>query len=128
MAPVWLERPDWLSVSRGTGGTGAHRPPAPVIARVRTLQNIQATAEQLPFISDITPGTMVIRGAAGSGKTTTAILRLNSLLRSYISRRQRQQEAEPIRALVLTYNRTLRGYIAKLVSRQRSAQRDRARR
>jgi superfamily I DNA/RNA helicase len=86
---------------------------------VRTLQNIQATAEQLPFISDITPGTMVIRGAAGSGKTSTAILRLNSLLRSYVARRARRQEHDPVRALVLTYNRTLRGYIAELVERQR---------
>lgn len=86
---------------------------------MRTLQNIQATAEQLPFISDITPGTMVIRGAAGSGKTSTAILRLNSLLRSYSARRARREEADPVRALVLTYNRTLRGYIAELVERQR---------
>jgi superfamily I DNA/RNA helicase len=86
---------------------------------VRTLQNIQATAEQLPFISDVAPGTMIIRGAAGSGKTSTAILRLNSLLASYTARRARRGQLEPVRALVLTYNRTLRGYISELVDRQR---------
>jgi DNA helicase IV len=62
---------------------------------------------------------MIIRGAAGSGKTSTAILRLNSLLASYTARRARRGQLEPVRALVLTYNRTLRGYISELVDRQR---------
>jgi superfamily I DNA/RNA helicase len=87
---------------------------------VRTLQNIQATPEQLPFISDSSPGVMVVRGAAGSGKTTTAILRLRALLRAFENRRERLEETEPVRALVLTYNRTLRGYIVDLVDQQRT--------
>lgn len=98
--------------------------PAVLRLTVRTLQNIQATREQLPFISDIRPGTMIIRGAAGSGKTSTAILRLNALLTSFTRQRQRSEDAEPVRALVLTYNRTLRGYIAELVERQRVTSED----
>lgn len=91
---------------------------------MRTLPSITATPEQLPFISDNSPGVMVVRGAAGSGKTTTAILRLRALLRAFENRRARMEETEPVRALVLTYNRTLRGYIADLVERQRSQAKD----
>jgi superfamily I DNA/RNA helicase len=91
---------------------------------VRTLPNIKATPEQLPFISDNSPGVMVVRGAAGSGKTTTAILRLRALLRSFENRRNRFEETDPVRALVLTYNRTLRGYIVDLVEQQRTGAED----
>lgn len=62
---------------------------------------------------------MVIRGAAGSGKTTTAILRLRALLSSFTNRRNRLRQQEPVRALVLTYNRTLKGYIEDLVEKTR---------
>lgn len=83
------------------------------------LQKVEASKEQLPFISDTKAGVMVVRGAAGSGKTTTAILRLRSLLRAFINRRERFEDPEPVRALVLTYNKTLSGYIADLVEQQR---------
>lgn len=61
-------------------------------------------------------GVELIRGAAGSGKTTTAILRLQLLLLSAQARRQRAMSTEPVRALVLTYNTTLRGYVRKIVA------------
>jgi superfamily I DNA/RNA helicase len=59
-------------------------------------------------------GTEVIRGAAGSGKTTTALLRLESLAYTFEERRARLGSAEPVKVLVLTFNRTLAGYVEEL--------------
>ena len=56
---------------------------------VKTLPPIKPTAEQLPLISDNNLGIEVIRGAAGSGKTSTAILRLRSLAYMFEERRER---------------------------------------
>ena len=85
---------------------------------MRTLQNVTPTAEQLPILTDARPGFRIIRGAAGSGKTTTALLRLRQLCRSRLERRSRQGSTESIRVLVLTFNRTLRGYISQLTKEQ----------
>lgn len=85
---------------------------------MRVLAKVTPTAEQLPLISRNRPGTELIRGAAGSGKTTTALLRLQSLIGMFLSRRKRQQSSDPVRALVLTYNRTLSGYIDALAQAQ----------
>ena len=65
---------------------------------------------------DAGPGFRLIRGAAGSGKTTSALLRLRQLCRSRIERRTRQGSTDPVRVLVLTFNRTLRGYIDQLAT------------
>lgn len=85
---------------------------------MRCLTRVQPTAEQLKIVSRIKPGVEVVRGAAGSGKTTTAILRLKSLIGMYKNLRRRAGSDEPVRVLVLTYNRTLRGYISQLVGEQ----------
>src|SRR3569832_878960 len=45
---------------------------------MKTLPLVRPTAEQLPLIGQNRLGVEVIRGAAGSGKTSTAILRLRS--------------------------------------------------
>jgi DNA helicase IV len=79
---------------------------------MKTLPPIRPTAEQLPLISDNRLGIEVIRGAAGSGKTSTAILRLRSLAYMFEEGREREHKVGPVRILVLTFNRTLRGYIA----------------
>lgn len=57
---------------------------------------------------------MLIRGAAGSGKTTTALLRLRALTKFFANRKRRNEDSIPVYVLVLTYNRTLRGYIDSL--------------
>ena len=88
---------------------------------MHTLQNITPTAEQLPILADAGAGFRLIRGAAGSGKTTTALMRLRQLCRSRIARKARIGSEEPVRVLVLTFNRTLRGYINQLVSEQVTA-------
>jgi superfamily I DNA/RNA helicase len=85
---------------------------------MRALLDVKPTPEQLAIISRNRPGIEVIRGAAGSGKTTTALLRLRALIGAFVNRRKRQQSDEPVRILVLTYNRTLMGYIEALAQQQ----------
>jgi len=86
--------------------------------RVKTLGNVTATAEQLTVIDNPAPGFWLIRGAAGSGKTTTALLRLKFLVRYWRERRADLGLEAPVRVLVLTFNRTLRGYVAELAEQQ----------
>lgn len=85
---------------------------------MKVLGRVQPTAEQLTIIEDVRPGATVILGAAGSGKTTTALLRL-AVTQKFWQRRLVDGYIEPpIRTLVLTYNRTLRGYIEALAREQ----------
>ncbi len=84
---------------------------------MRLLPPVVPTAEQLQLIGDEKPGYRLIRGAAGSGKTTTALLCLRQLIGARLSRRMRQHRQEPVRVLVLTFNRTLQGYIDALARR-----------
>lgn len=85
---------------------------------MRALVEVSPTPEQLIIVSRNKPGIEVIRGAAGSGKTTTALLRLRALIGTFVSRKRRMEKKEPVRILVLTYNRTLRGYIRALARQQ----------
>ncbi|KTB94086.1 DNA helicase [Pseudomonas syringae ICMP 11293] len=85
---------------------------------MKALIDVIPTAEQLALFSRVTSGVDVIRGAAGSGKTTTALLKLRTSVAFYLNRARRQVEPRPIKVLVLTFNRTLRGYINELTERQ----------
>jgi DNA helicase IV len=85
---------------------------------MRTLRSVTPTPEQLSILSRTRLGVELIRGAAGSGKTTTALLRLKSLIGSFLNRRRRENDNTPVRVLILTYNRTLRGYIEALTNEQ----------
>jgi DNA helicase IV len=85
---------------------------------MKPLGTVPATAEQLTVIEDSTPGFWLVRGAAGSGKTTTALLRLKFLVRLWRERRKDLGIEDPVRVLVLTFNRTLRGYIENLADQQ----------
>lgn len=86
---------------------------------MRVLSSVAPTPEQLKILGDVGPGFRLIRGAAGSGKTTTAILRLKEHSRVRLRRVARHGLSDPVRVLVLTFNRTLEGYIAEL-ARQNS--------
>lgn len=81
---------------------------------MRTLQNVTPTGDQLQILREALPGVTVIRGAAGSGKTTAALLRLKFVAATWSSRKQLSGSDEPVRALVLTFNRTLQGYLDTL--------------
>lgn len=59
-----------------------------------------------------------MRGAAGSGKTTTSLLRLSLAAGYWRDRREQLGLSGPVRILVMTFNRTLRGYIEKLAREQ----------
>jgi superfamily I DNA/RNA helicase len=85
---------------------------------MRVLTDITPNKQQRLIISDYRPGYTLIRGAAGSGKTTTAVLRLRQVAGVWRRQRIRDGSDEPVRVLVLTYNRTLRGYIEELVDEQ----------
>ncbi len=85
---------------------------------MRLLPSVTPTDEQLKLIGDVKPGFRLIRGAAGSGKTTTSLLCLHQLIRARLIRRQREGHKDPVRVLVLTFNRTLEGYIAALARRE----------
>lgn len=78
---------------------------------MKVLGTPQATGQQLTVVTDNQPGVVQVRGAAGSGKTTAALLRLNALSRFWRRRQEDGYLDGPPRILVLTYNRTLRGYI-----------------
>lgn len=85
---------------------------------MQVLHEVIPTAEQLPILTDTAPGFRLIRGAAGSGKTTVALMRLHQLCASRSSRQARLNLNETIKVLVLTFNRTLRGYVKHLATRE----------
>jgi len=72
----------------------------------------------LTILLESRAGVFVVNGAAGSGKTTTALLRLTHLCGLWLSRKQRLGLTAPVRVLVLTYNKTLEGYISQLAQTQ----------
>jgi superfamily I DNA and RNA helicase len=47
---------------------------------VKILKQINPTAEQLKLVTHVNPGVRIIRGSAGSGKTSTAALMLKTAL------------------------------------------------
>jgi superfamily I DNA/RNA helicase len=85
---------------------------------MRLLGEVTLTKEQLTVIQVNKPGITLIKGAAGSGKTTTALMRLRQLCAVWRMRKTRLDLPGPVRVLVLTFNTTLEGYIAALAVEQ----------
>lgn len=85
---------------------------------MKALINVRPSPEQLALFSRSSAGVEVIRGAAGSGKTTTALLKLRSAAGFYLNREKKRPNPGSVNILVLTFTRTLRGYMAELTERQ----------
>jgi len=85
---------------------------------MKALKDFPATPEQLGLFSRINVGVEIIKGAAGSGKTTTALLKLRALTPTYVNRSKKKDHPDPVNILVLTYNKTLSGYVRELTSSQ----------
>jgi len=85
---------------------------------MKILSNVTPTPEQVALSSENRSGVEVIYGSAGSGKTTTALLRLKSLCYMIDAKHRRERNTSPIKILVLTFNRTLSGYISVLAKEQ----------
>ena len=85
---------------------------------MRVLQSITPTPEQIVILGDDRPGYRLIRGAAGSGKTSVALMRLRQLCASRARRNSRLGIHEPVQVLVLMFNQTLRGYVKHLATQQ----------
>lgn len=85
---------------------------------MKTLLEIDPSPEQLAIISYPPSGVQAIRGAAGSGKTSTALLMLSKLSSYWVYYKQRMNISGSICVLVITFNRTLSGYISALAKRQ----------
>lgn len=86
---------------------------------MRSLKRHAPTPQQLGIIGRIRSGVTVIRGAAGSGKTSTALFSLRATTAATVNQLQVEGEL-PARVLVLTYNKSLRGYIAAVAEEELS--------
>jgi superfamily I DNA/RNA helicase len=85
---------------------------------MKHLGRITASPEQLKIISTNQSGAELIRGSAGSGKTTTALLRLTSLTNMIRAKKDRVDDDSAVKVLLLTFNRTLAGYVRALAEEQ----------
>lgn len=77
---------------------------------MRVLRQQRPTPEQIRIVQRIQQGAYLIRGAAGSGKTTTALMALRATTGAAVNELQRG-DGRTANVLVLTYNNTLAGYV-----------------
>lgn len=85
------------------------------LLNLEPLKRIEPTDEQRQLFTQPQPMNRVIRGAAGSGKTTIALLMLRlAIIYHKGLRRRNLEEDKPVRAMVLTFNTTLSSYVRQL--------------
>lgn len=77
---------------------------------MRVLRRVPPTPEQISVVRRVQTGVSIIRGAAGSGKTTTALLALRAVTGATVNQ-LRVDGRLPANVLVLTYNNSLKSYI-----------------
>ncbi|HHR5880450.1 TPA: 3'-5' exonuclease [Providencia alcalifaciens] len=85
---------------------------------MKTLQSVKPTNEQLKLMVRPRPGTLIIRGAAGSGKTTTSILMMKLSIGYFLEDFARRGIDEKINIKIFTFNKTLSAYISDLVENE----------
>ncbi|MEZ8650617.1 3'-5' exonuclease [Vibrio splendidus] len=85
---------------------------------MKTLQTVEPTPEQMKLMVWPRPGTKIIRGAAGSGKTTTSILMMKLSIGWLIDYFAQNNNESTINIRVFTFNKTLAAYIEDLVKEE----------
>lgn len=85
---------------------------------MKTLQTVEPTPEQMKLMVWPRPGTKIIRGAAGSGKTTTSILMMKLSIGWLVDHFAQNNNESPIKIRVFTFNKTLAAYIEDLVNQE----------
>lgn len=88
------------------------------ILTMKTLQAVAPTDEQLKLMVRPRPGTLIIRGAAGSGKTTTSILMMKLSIGYFLEEFARAGIEEKINIRIFTFNKTLSAYVNDLVTNE----------
>ena len=83
---------------------------------MKTLQSVTPTPEQMKLMVLPRPGTKIVRGAAGSGKTTTSILMMKLSIGWLIDHFAQNNNDNSINIRVFTFNKTLSAYISDLVT------------
>lgn len=78
---------------------------------MHVLRRVPPSPEQIGIIRRIQTGFSLIRGAAGSGKTTTALLALRAATGATVNQ-LRIDGRLPANVLVLTFNKSLRSYVS----------------
>lgn len=77
---------------------------------MKVLRRVRPSPEQIGIIRRIQTGASLIRGAAGSGKTTTALVALRATTGATVNQ-LRNDGRLPANVVVLTYYNSLKGYI-----------------
>ncbi|MDN2667472.1 DEAD/DEAH box helicase [Vibrio sp. 14N.309.X.WAT.E.F5] len=85
---------------------------------MKTLQSVTPTPEQMKLMVLPRPGTKIVRGAAGSGKTTTSILMMKLSIGWLIDHFAQNNNDDLINIRVFTFNKTLSAYISDLVAEE----------
>jgi len=84
---------------------------------MRVLRRQPPTPEQIGIVRRIQRGVSLIRGAAGSGKTSTALTALRAATGATVNQ-LRNEGRLPANILLLTYNNSLRGYVAAVAEEE----------
>lgn len=79
-----------------------------------TLTQEQKKVANLPLV-----GERLIKGSAGSGKTTVAIYRLMTVAKTIRDDKKRTGDTSPVICRIVTYNNTLRSYVEALVNNEK---------
>lgn len=81
---------------------------------MEALKTVNLTPEQRALAINTMPMNRIIRGAAGSGKTTSALFLLKIGLLHHKTMKMRTGDTSPIKAIVFTFNKTLKAYVESL--------------
>jgi superfamily I DNA/RNA helicase len=79
------------------------------------LKPIKLTPEQYRIANLAVIGERLIKGAAGSGKTTVAIYRMINVARVMLEDKKRVGDKSKVLCRLITFNRTLKSYVQALV-------------